>query len=142
MGCHIVIYGFHNRDDNMTLSKEIGELRQKLWRDAESSQMVEEIDQVINHVGGIDARIDVIERDLDNVRVATCTTDERVDKIESDIVNLFLRVASLEFGNPAGEPPEPAPEPFPGYNKLVERAIPIIEATIDQKERELTRRVV
>ena len=138
MGYRAVICGLHNRADIMTLREEITEKRKEFWRDSDSAEMGEELELIIDRIDGIYDRIDEIERDLDNVRVATCTTDERVDSLE-------FAVKSITMGGiiKISTPPDPEPsEPFPGYNKLVERAIPVIEAVIDQKERELAHKVV
>jgi len=117
----------------MTLKEAISEKRKEFWRDSDSAQMGEELELIIDRIDRIDDRIDEIKRDLDNVRVATCTTDERVDGLEF-AEKYAIKISPL---------PDPKPsEPFQGYNKLVEKAIPIIEAAIDQKNRELSHKVV
>ena len=141
MGCHTVIYGLHNRADTMTLREEITEKRKEFWRDSDSAEMGEELELIIDRIDGIYDRIDEIERDLDNVRVETCTTDEKVDSLE-------FAVKSITMGGITKilTPPDPKPsEPFPGYNDLMEQAeevIPILKAAIAEKKRELAHKVV
>lgn len=134
MGCHIVICGLHNRDDNMTLREVITEKRKEFWKDTDVTQMGEELELIIDLIDGIDERIDEIERDLDNVRVATCTTDEKVDSLE-------FAVKSITMGGITKilTPPDPKPsEPFSGYNKLMVEAMSVLKAATAEKKRKLS----
>ena len=131
----------------MTLRKEIIELRQKFWRDADISQTGEEIDQLIERVDDIDdrvhksveivTRLSNIEDELETQSVAINILKNRMDDIE-----FVTSVSTIKVRTP----PDPEPsEPFPGYNDLMEQAeevIPILKATIDQKKRELAHKVV
>lgn len=75
MGFHTVIYGLHNRDDNMTLRDVITEKRQEFWKEADTSQMGEELELIIDRIDGM---------------------GDRISEIESEIVNLNLRMDSVE----------------------------------------------
>ncbi len=112
MAPHIVTFGLHNRDDNMTLRGEITKDRNEAWTDREAAQNASDLDTVID-------RIDEIE--------------ERINKLEITISMRAFRPEHLS------EPPEP----FPGYNELMNEAIPVLKAAIAAvKKRELSHKVV
>lgn len=123
MVSHTVIFGLHNRDDNMTLREEITQKRKEFWREADSTQMGEELELIIDRIDGM---------------------DDRISEIESEIVNLNLRMDSIDFVNTGATIKLSAPatsEPFPGYNDLLEEAIPVIKAAIAEKNRELEKKI-
>lgn len=128
---------FTQHGDNMTLKDEINEDREKNeadkdenWKMADEAQLLCNLDRIID-------RIDELERDLDNVRAATCTTDDRMIQLEAriDKIKFVTHVAKIT------PPPEPS-EPFPGYKDLIEEAIPVIKEAIAEKKRELDHKVV
>jgi hypothetical protein len=126
MATHIVIYGLHNRGDNMTLREVITEKRKELWRDSDLTEMGEAQELIIDRIDGM---------------------GDRICELESEIVNLNTCMHNLEpFHSTAGvikitSAPDPEPqEPFPGYNELIKEAIPVIRATIDEKKQKLAKR--
>lgn len=96
----------HNRDDNMTLRDVITEKRQEFWKEADTSQMGEELELIID-------RIVKIEERLNSLNFNTGVLISSID-------------ASREL-----------PEPFRGYNDLIEETIPLLKAAIAEKKREL-----
>lgn len=92
----------------MTLREEITEKRREFWKDADTSQMGEELELII----------------------------DRIDKIEERLNSLNFNTGVLISSIDASREP---PEPFPGYNDLIEEAIPILKAAIAEKKRELDR---
>ena len=89
----------------MTLREEITEKRQEFWKDADTSQMGEELELIIN----------------------------RIDKIEERLNSLNFNTGVLISSIDASQEP---PEPFPGYNELMNEALPVIKAAIAEKKRE------
>ena len=76
MGCHTGIFGLHNRDDNMKLRDMITEKRKEFWKEADTTQMGEELERIIDHIDGM---------------------GDRINKLESEVVNLDLRMDSVKF---------------------------------------------
>lgn len=60
---------------------------------------------------------------------------EKIDELETRLSNLesFTSMAGVIKITPDPEPQEP----FPGYNKLIKEAMPVIMATVEKKKREL-----
>ena len=110
MGCHTVIYGLHNRADTMTLREEIIEKRKEFWKEADTSQMGEELELIIDRIDELENRMDRIE--FSNKVVTT---------------EGMIRIRAT---------PEPS-ESFPGYNELMKETIPVLKAAIAEKKREL-----
>lgn len=120
MGCHIVIFGLHNRDDNMILREEIAEKRKAFWKEADTSQMGEELELIIDRIDGMDNRISEIEGELDSIN------------------SYISRIPVIELIHP----PDPEPsELFPGYNELMNEALPLLKATIAEKKQETEERL-
>ena len=63
---------------NMTFKDEIDKAGERYWRAAFEDRQTDVIDACVD-------KIDELERDLDNVRAATCHIDERIDRLELTI---------------------------------------------------------
>jgi hypothetical protein len=140
MASHTVIYGLHNRDDNMTLRDEIEKSREDLRKNSYQIMTDDDIERIIDRIDDIEEI--VISKEFDIVT--------RLSKIEDELVNLNLRMDGVEFANKVHTAggiikitPDPEPqEPFPGYNDLLKEAILAIREYIAEKKRKLDHKVV
>ena len=108
----------------MTNGEEITEKRKEYWKEADITQMGEELERIIDRIDGM---------------------GDRIHGLENEVANLNLRMDSLEFatkvttiGGAIGSTIKlgPPPEPFPGYNELMEEALPVLKAAIAKKKLE------
>ena len=94
MGYHTVIFGLHNRDDNMTLREEVHKSRQKLWQEMDIEQIGGDLDTVIDRLDDIEATViskefDIVTR-LSRIEDELNILGERINRIE---INISMRAA-------------------------------------------------
>jgi hypothetical protein len=92
MATHIVIYGLHNRGDNMTLREAITEKRKELWRDSDLTEMGEAQELIIDRIDGMDERMINLEIKLFNLSVSANQPPVEIPNIPEEVLRDAIEI--------------------------------------------------
>lgn len=131
MGYYTVIFGLHNRDDNMTFREEVHKSRQKLWQEMDLKQMGGDLDTVIDRLDDIEAT--VISKEFDIVT--------RLSRIEDELNILKESIDRIKFSISMQATQAPAALPPTIPEEVLQDAIDLFIVTVAEKKRELAHKV-